>query len=1133
MLKGKLSRLFDHKNMNPIKALTISWLLSLLLLPVVGAIVWGMYGSYTDIATREFRLQRLVGNIVHLNEVLTSAARMAATTGDLKWVDRYKEIEPELDNAINSIAMIARHSYENTYAAKTKSAYTELIQMEDLALTLVEAQRLDEAKKILFGDDYERQKKLYSQGIEEMVSAIQQRVTRNLASLKSRMISVGVLGFITVSVLLGVWLAVVILVKVQLTERKKAEEAVARSERRFRNLVENAPLGIFLCGSDGLLSQINPMLSRIFPSLTEDTAPETNMLRYPEFIRAGISDGVQSCLTTGESTVVEGPYTTHTGDYLYVRVHLTPFLDDRGEITAVQGLVEDVTDRKQAEHELNEAHEMVSAEAAKLRSLIEVMDEGVVFASADDIVTESNSWFLHQQGRERDGVIGRSLWEIGLDDKLNADLQPVLTDYRAGRRVEHVALNEQWDGMYVSFRIQPMFQNNKYRGVVINIIDVTELSESRERAEQADRSKSQFLANMSHEIRTPMNAIIGMAELAMNTPLTEVQREYLQTIEMSGHSLLSLINDILDFSKIEAGKLELQAAGLSLRDHVCATVQSMAPQAHSKGVELACRIDPSIPDNLRADPDRIRQILINLAGNAVKFTAEGEVVVQAELESKNEDQVYLHFSVSDTGIGIPFDKQSKIFSAFEQADGSTSRTYGGTGLGLAISSQLVNLMGGRIWVNSIVGEGSTFHFTLPLDIQPEGEGLFAEEVIEQLRNLKVLVVDDNATNRRILEELLHQWDMNPTMATNGMKGLERLTEAQANGEPFDLALVDGMMPVMDGFQMVERIRQDTRFDNLRLLMLTSARPDCSAEKCRALGVGDCLLKPIHQSNLFNTIVRMFRRQDFPEIEAPEKISKDRIPKTDRALKVLVVEDNAFNQKVAFGMLTTMGHTVVMAGNGRESLDAYREDRFDVILMDVQMPYMDGLEATRRIRQLESNGDKRIPIVAMTAHAMKGDREECLKAGMDGYIAKPISSRELSDVLENISANILPARTEGPCPVPLEKPVDLSDLLRGVGGNKALLKEMLEIYREEYPVLSSEIRHAVSRKDAEALRIASHSLKGMVGGLGAQSAYGAALKLESMGREYDLTDAQHALEDLERELDRVSSALEQEAEEVLG
>ena len=731
------------------------------------------------------------------------------------------------------------------------------------------------------------------------------------------------------------------------------------------------------------------MLREIVAQTEEQPGSASGNINSPFYRRSGIADAVWRCMSNGEPLVSELPYTSDSGEYRYLRVHMSPSVNEQAGRAGVQGLVEDCTERSIAEKKLNEAHGIASAEARKLRTLIEGIEEGVLFVDSDDAVTEANSWFLERMNLSRELVMGKGLWTMGMEHRFGGQLSAAVSDYRSGKRNESRTFNLTWDEMHVSLRLYPIFNSGTYTGLILNAIDVTDLARSREEAERADRAKGQFLANMSHEIRTPMNAIIGMAELTLNTPLTPVQREYVETIQMSGHALLTLINDILDLSKIEAGKIQLYPTDFNLRDHICGTIQALAHQAHSKGLELVCQIEPSLPEAVVGDQDRIRQIVVNLVGNAIKFTAKGEIVAQLEMASRTEDQVYAHLTVIDTGIGIPFEKQKVVFSAFEQADGSTSRHFGGTGLGLAITSQLVELMGGRIWVESRVGEGSKFHVTMPLGIQHEWAAQPYLALHERLKGLPVLVVDDNATNRRILVELLTQWEMVPSAASGGVEALGLLEKRLQEDSPFSLAILDRMMPEMDGFDLAVRIREQPAWSSLKLLMLTSAGPDVPLEQILQLGIDACLLKPIHPSNLYNTICKVMNLPGFKALPQ-NAIPKVKIRVSQQKMHILLAEDNAFNQKVAVGMLTQMGHLVSVVGNGQEAIQAYSGDRYDLILMDMEMPYLDGFQATRRIRDMERNSSTRVPIIAMTAYAMKGDRERCLDAGMDGYIPKPVT-----------------------------------------------------------------------------------------------------------------------------------------------
>jgi CheY-like chemotaxis protein len=633
--------------------------------------------------------------------------------------------------------------------------------------------------------------------------------------------------------------------------------------------------------------------------------------------------------------------------------------------------------------------------------------------------------------------------------------------------------------------------------------DIEDQKTATEEAERANRAKSEFLANMSHEIRTPMNGIIGLTELLMATTLTRVQHDYLAMMSDSAERLLSVINGILDFSKIEAGEMGLEKRAFGLRDVVSEAVRSVSVSADSKGLELSYRVAPDVVDGVVGDDGRLRQILVNLMSNAVKFTSRGHVVLDIEKEWQQKGEIAIHGVVRDTGIGIQPERREAIFQPFVQADGSSTRDFGGTGLGLTISSQLVALMGGTIWVESEVGRGSAFHFRIRLALA-EGAGL-ASHGAALLQGLRVLVADDAVVNHGILEEMMRSWGCHPTIVASGDAALAAIA-AGDEGTQYNVVVLDTRMTGKDGFAVAETIRQRRGPAVHLLMMLSSSSHAAEAARCHDLGDLPYVVKPVGPSSLHDALVTL--------IEPPSAHVAPAVPDAPagpaRRLNVLVAEDNNVNRRLVLALLTGMGHEVTLVYNGREAVEAARAGSFDLALLDIHMPEMDGFEATAEIRSLEKASGRHLPIAALTANALKGDREACLAAGMDDYLTKPIRIPALLEVMARLVAEPVAAPSVAPA-------IDANALMARVDGDRELLVELVQIFRAESPRLLEELRRCVARGDALGVEEVAHAIKGTVGNFGGHAAGEAALALETMARDGRLGEADAYTTRLEADL----------------
>jgi len=785
---------------------------------------------------------------------------------------------------------------------------------------------------------------------------------------------------------------------------------------------------------------------------------------------------------------------------------LARVLELSGQLTSAQ---RESLDLRQELHNL----QSVGEENSLLALVASKTNAAVVILNAEGTIEWANDAFTRLTGYQLTEIAGHQFVDLLFGPKSEAAaVKGVAQAIRRGRSTscEVLAYRKNGRPFWGYCDVTPVLDDE--RTLVRSIVlcnDVTKrreaqqaLEEAKRSAEEASRLKSEFLANMSHEIRTPMNAIIGMTELALTTELTAEQREYLTTAKDSAEALLRLLNDILDLSKIEAKRLEIDSTDFDLTGLLGQTLRTMAVRAGRKGLELICDVPPAVPEYLVGDPARLRQVIVNLVDNAIKFTERGEVVVSVVPEWQTGDEVSLCFSTSDTGIGIPADLLDHIFDAFRQVDSSTTRRYGGTGLGLSISSQLVELMGGNMWVHSEVGRGSTFHFTLrlPLGAKPAQTLPPADE--NELAGMTVLIVDDNATSRRILEERLQSWGMRPVVADSAKVALSELVDAADKGRAFDLVVSDVVMPETDGFQLVESIRKSPEIRVPTVVMLSSTERPGDLARCRELDIKGYVHKPITASDLRDAMLQAIGRSEHEQATGD---SAGMPAMATRQLNVLIADDHEANRRLAARILEKRGHRISCAATGAEAVTSVRDHRFDVVVMDVQMPKMDGFAATAAIREMEKETGDHVPIIAMTAYAMKGDRERCLTAGMDAYIAKPIRADQLEVLVESLGT-----AGEAELPEPEAGPetaeFDFQPALARLKGDEQLLKEQMQFFLDDAPALVEDIRSNLQRDDTQALEFAAHRLNGLASSLDARLVVEQATRLEQMGRNGDVAEA---------------------------
>ncbi|MBZ5502907.1 MAG: PAS domain S-box protein [Acidobacteriia bacterium] len=913
-----------------------------------------------------------------------------------------------------------------------------------------------------------------------------------------------------------------------ITERRRAERALEERTQFLNSLIENLPVGISVTSPSDLIEMCNPAFEKLFRYRRQEILGR-NILDILSSgpLRAEML-AVRAQMAQGKTVRLETRRKRSDGSLVDVEVTATTI--DRGDTRSGNLVIfQDIAERKRAEREIEEQKNF-------LRSLVDNLPVGVIATGIDDTVQMCNPAFERLFGYRQQDIVGRSIIELlGSPGQLTAEMQATRKLLMVEGKPAHVvAQRKRSDGSLLDVEILgvPLIRGNVASGSLVIYQDVTErkraeeaLLRAKDAAVAASRAKSDFLANMSHEIRTPMNGIIGMTELALDTSLTTEQRDYLGMAKTSADWLLTLINDILDFSKIEAGKLDLSTVEFPFQESLGETLKILALRAHQKGLELAWRMGPGVPERLTGDPDRLRQILVNLVGNAVKFTERGEIVVDVQKESEDHTGLLLHFRVRDTGIGIPKAHQQMIFDAFTQGDASATRKYGGTGLGLTIAARLVNLMGGTIWVESEPGRGSTFHFLARFGVAatPGSASLPADPPV--IGNVPILVVDDNETNRAILVELLSSWGMRPEAAGGGQDALAALERAHREGRAFGAVLTDVQMPEMDGVLLAERIRNNAAFGDLPILMLSSTGEKLKEVRRRDLAIAAQLAKPIQPSELLDALLAALSKPG--TIDAGALAARDLAAGRTASMQVLLAEDNEVNRKLVQTFLEKRGHSVVVAENGREALDLLQRQSVDLVLMDIQMPVMDGFEAMHAIREREIVFGGHVPIIALTAHALKGNRERCLAAGADDYVAKPIRTGELLTAMQRlVTRTPLPcASATSPAKAPPPGVLDATAVLRRVDGDRELLEELAQMFIARRSQRRGEVQEALAAHDAGRLARLAHALKGAAANLGALRVPLLADEVEQLARSGDFASAAAVVRHLETEIDRFLPELE--------